>query len=133
MAYPHERMIKVTTLLGEHGMIVQETDYGLDEGASPFRLADDFHRQVLKIQEQGVRDALIKLGWSPPGLLAKYMAHVRGCEGIDFVDRLNDGQGSDEVFTPAEKKTLEELAANQIAERERKHAEWLAGKRLNDV
>ena len=44
-------------------------------------------------------------------LLAKYILHVRQCEGIDFLDRLNDHTGSDVAFTDEEVRELERLAA----------------------
>lgn len=44
-------------------------------------------------------------------LLAKYILHVRQCEGIDFLDRLNDHTGSDVAFTDEEVHTLQRLAS----------------------
>lgn len=43
------------------------------------------------------------------GLLKKYINHVSQCEGISFIDKCNDGMGSDVVFTEAEIKHLKAL------------------------
>ena len=43
-------------------------------------------------------------------LLMKYIQHVSGCEGISFIDRLNEGWGGSEIkFTEVEKAELEEI------------------------
>lgn len=43
-------------------------------------------------------------------LLAKYVEHVRQCEGIDFIDRIGEvAWGSDVEFTPEEIAHLETL------------------------
>ena len=46
-------------------------------------------------------------------LLARYMQHVRECEGTDFVDRLNEslaGDGSSVVFAETEIAVLRETS-----------------------
>jgi len=42
-------------------------------------------------------------------LLEKYIEHVSQCEGIDFIDSVNVGMGSDVVFTDSELTSLTEL------------------------
>lgn len=46
-------------------------------------------------------------------LLKKYMEHVRQCESIDYVDRLNWTMDSDVEFTEEEKEELERISAEQ--------------------
>lgn len=42
-------------------------------------------------------------------LLHRYVRHVTECEGISFIDRLNESMGSDMKFTPEEVAELELL------------------------
>lgn len=48
---------------------------------------EDTARQIIRLQEQGVREALIKLGWTPPadGSLSLHDALVRQTENMAFV------------------------------------------------
>lgn len=43
-------------------------------------------------------------------LLAKYIAHIKACEGIDYLDRLNDAMDSDVPFNDEEAAELRRLA-----------------------
>lgn len=49
-------------------------------------------------------------------LLEKYIQHVGGCEGVDFIDEVDDKgrmyrhRGSTVVFTPEEAAELQRLA-----------------------
>ena len=45
-------------------------------------------------------------------LLAKYMEHIRQCEGIDFTDRLNDPMDSDVHFSDEEAAALRRMSAS---------------------
>lgn len=46
-------------------------------------------------------------------LLRKYIEHVKQCEGIDFIDRIDDGWGESDVqFTAEEVNELNRLAQN---------------------
>lgn len=42
-------------------------------------------------------------------LIEKYIIHVRQCEGIDFIDRINNKMDSDVEFTEREKRVLEKF------------------------
>lgn len=46
-------------------------------------------------------------------LLKKYMEHVRSCESIDYVDRVNWAMYSDVEFTEEEKAELERISEEQ--------------------
>lgn len=43
-------------------------------------------------------------------LLKKYIAHVRACEGVDYIDRIGDVFSSDVAFTPDETDALRKCA-----------------------
>ena len=51
-------------------LIIQETGFSGSDRNS------DMARNVIQLQEQGVREALIKLGWTPPESLADIRAEA---------------------------------------------------------
>ena len=46
-------------------------------------------------------------------LLKKYIKHVSDCEGIDFIDRINEHQFSDVKFSDDESEKLKEFSNNE--------------------
>jgi len=60
---------KVTTKYNK-GLILQETSF---PGQDDIR---DISTNIIKLQEGGVREALIKLGWTPPESLADIRAEA---------------------------------------------------------
>ncbi|MCK4815345.1 hypothetical protein KA005_06210 [bacterium] len=49
-----------------------ETKYSIDHNLNEIHIAsfglsgEELHRKVMRLEDQAVRDALIRLGWTPP-------------------------------------------------------------------
>ena len=89
-------------------------------------LSPEFERRVAEVVRSRLRNPepypmlIAGSDQHPPGvdhreLLRKYIAHVRDCEGIDFLDRLKGSAHSDseQDFTAEEKAELERLASEE--------------------
>ena len=61
-------------------LIIQETGFSGSDRNS------DMARNVIQLQEQGVREALIKLGWTPP----ESLADIRAEAVMSILDNVND-------------------------------------------
>jgi hypothetical protein len=67
---------------------------------SPIGMIDNVAVQVVNLQEQGVREALIKLGWTPPDEGAEKMTSERLTQLIKMIHKDLKMRSDEEGRTP---------------------------------
>lgn len=78
-----EGQLWITTTVEDHDRIVQEIVHKLD-GMSRTIL-----RNVINLQDEGLRKALVELGWEPPLATQRVPAHQHSMGECDFCERWN--------------------------------------------